>query len=173
MAENDEENKRNVIILAAVLGVALLIIALVISIVVFPLFVSVFPEVVFFVSDSPEDDDQILCSMDGQYNRATDYNRYMNDEWLLSDNISSYEDIPESQKENLSAEAREWLNDTESGVVRVYNPIRYGNLSKEEQELFRRAIDNTTSFRKKPEFRYVFYNKSIYHCNIMTPQPGA
>jgi hypothetical protein len=171
MAENDEENKRSVTILAAALGVALLIIALVISIVVFPLFISVFPEVVFFVSDSPEDGDQILCSMDGPYSR--DYNRYMKDEWLLSDNISSYEDIPENQKENLSAEAREWLNDTGSGFVRVYNPITYDNLSKEEQELFRRGINNTTSFREEPDFQYVYYNKNTYYCNIMTPQPGA
>jgi len=167
MAENDGKNKRNILLVA--LGASLLIITLVISIVVFPLFVSAFPEVVFFISDSPEDDDRISCSMDGLHSR--DYNRYMKEEWLLSDNISSYEDIPESQKENLSVEAREWLNVTDQ-FVRVYSPIRYGNLSKEEQELFRRAINNTTSFREEPDFHYVFYNRSMYYCGIQTPQPG-
>lgn len=172
MTENDGKDRRSVIVLAGALGVALFIVAFVVSVVVFPLFISAFPEVVFFLSDTSEDNDQLFCSMEGPYSKATEYNRYMQDEWLISDNISSYEDIPESQKSNLSEEAQEWLN-TSDQSIRVYNPVKYNDLSGEEQELFRRAINTTTSFREEPDFDYVFYDRSMYHCRITTPQPGT
>ncbi|MDZ7688609.1 MAG: hypothetical protein U5J64_07805 [Halobacteriales archaeon] len=38
-----------------------------------------------------------------------EYERGLSEEWLLSENITGYEDIPEDQKTNLSAETVEAL----------------------------------------------------------------
>lgn len=61
--------------------------------------------------------------------------------WLKSDNISRYEDIPEEEKENLSAESEKWLNITAlnytDAYIREYNPTEYQELPENRKELFR------------------------------------
>ncbi len=96
----------------------------------------------------------------------------LRDEWIISDNITSYEDIPQSQKTTLSNESIERLK---SLSPRFYNATEYTELSNEKKEVFRRAIDDATEIddvSKTPD-RLVVYQGNVYSCTVDRYVPGA
>jgi hypothetical protein len=102
-----------------------------------------------------------------------DSNQYMRDRWITSRNISSYEDIPATERSNLSAEARDFL--TSEYRVRDYNPILYNNLSRKNKTLFKRSINRSIIYNESTflssdltDLNLVFYNGTVYYCDIET-----
>ncbi|MDZ7688614.1 MAG: hypothetical protein U5J64_07830 [Halobacteriales archaeon] len=96
----------------------------------------------------------------------------LRDEWIISDNITSYEDIPQSQKTTLSNDSVERLKDLSP---RFYNATDYAELSNEKKEIFRRAIDDATevdNVSKTPD-RLVVYQENVYSCTVDRYVPGA
>ena len=159
--DSEENNEKTTLVLIA--GLILIM---------FVVFVVVVPAVVLLFSDSPDYTESVSCSL------HENHSRYMKTEWLLSSNVSSYEDIPNSERRNLSAEAMQWL---ESERAHEYNPIKYSELSDSERDLFKRAVNNGTTFDRSNAFwdedptdlNFVFYNGSMYRCEISTPPRGA
>jgi hypothetical protein len=127
---------------------------------------------IFAVTEEDDNQESIRCSV------HENHNKYMKNRWLLSDNISSYEDIPEAELENLSSEAKDWLR---SEMMHEYDPIEYSELSKGEQNLFRRSINNSTVFNETNAFwredptdlNFVLRNGTVYRCDILKPNRGA
>jgi len=81
--------------------------------------------------------------------------------WLISDNITRYEDIPEDQKETLSNETIEVLKKLS------FNATNYSRLSEEQKEVFREGINDTaqTDASNKTPPKYVLYKGNIYFCH--------
>lgn len=169
MADNEEEE--NSIISFVVLALVVSLIFIVVSVLLFPLFVSMFPGSVFLLPDS--DDPQFDCKPKQEYDDL--YNKYVNETWIDSDKIEGYKDIPEERRNNLSEDAKQYLRDS----ARVdYTPKQYQNLSKEEEEVFIKAIEKDGSVDVKtfpdkdvflPEYvnlweNDVRYNNTTYEC---------
>jgi len=84
--------------------------------------------------------------------------------WLLSDNITSYEDIPQNQKRNLS-------NDTVETLKRLnsysYNATDYTDMSNKQKRVFIQALNGSIVVRnrsKTPDTQVVYKNE-IYFCD--------
>jgi len=87
--------------------------------------------------------------------------------WIRSSNITSYEDIPENEKNNLSNDTVESLR---SYSPFWYNGTDYQNLSEREKDVFNTAIDTGARLNRNEVDRYVFtdslilYEGDVYHC---------
>jgi hypothetical protein len=96
--------------------------------------------------------------------------------WLKLENVTSYEDIPENEKNNLSNDTREGLKNASSYWYTVTN---YRNLSRNEKNHFDTAIDPGARLNWSEVDRYIFtdslilYEGSIYHCDIDRLLEGA
>ena len=102
--------------------------------------------------------------------------------WLKLENITSYEDIPENEKDNLSNDTRKRLKNASSHWYTVTN---YRNLSRNEKNHFDTAIDTggrlnrRTRLNRSEVDRYRFtdtlilYEGGIYSCDIDRLREGA
>jgi hypothetical protein len=98
-------------------------------------------------------------------------------EWLMSDNITGYEDIPESQKQNLSNDTREALDGMSS--YNITGPVytNYTDLSGAQKDLFRESLNDTETAvteneSKTPPLR-IIYQGEAYFCDTDSYVPGA
>lgn len=116
---------------------------------------------------SEQEQDRLGCFV------ADKHNQYMKEDWLLSNNISSYEDIPVKQRRNLSKASRDWLNVSHPGKVREYNPTAYHELPEGQRRLFITALNNTTTFNESRLWMYnsyspyVLYKGEMYRCDVL------
>jgi hypothetical protein len=93
----------------------------------------------------------------------------LKEEWVLSDNITSYADIPKSKKENLSNKSITILKRANSS----FKPTHYDNLSNAEQRLFKQAL-NTTVWTDISLAGDVVYRGNLYACDTdAAPNRGA
>lgn len=96
--------------------------------------------------------------------------------WIRSANITSYEDIPENEKNNLSNEAKEALKNVSSFW---YNGTYYQNLSEKEKDIFNTSINDMARLNRSELDRYVFanslilYGGDIYYCDADRISRGA
>ncbi len=115
----------------------------------------------------------LFLSLDGGSEYAMSCSAYeptAQEEWLRSDNITSYEDIPESKKENLSEDERERLKSLPSFW---FDGDDYGNLSNAQKDAFERAINHTIrANRSEIISKRVFYRGKTYRCE-RNPITGA
>jgi hypothetical protein len=137
------------------------------------LFSQLFLPFVVLLESGGGDEMFLSCSL------ADSHSEHMKISWLKSNNISSYEEIPEEEKRNLSAESERWLNisalnDTEVRV-REYNPVKYKNLSEEEKELFKDSLNSRVYFDGSDWYRNssfgtksdkILYQRDIYQCTL-------
>jgi hypothetical protein len=98
-------------------------------------------------------------------------------EWLISDNITGYEDIPESQKQNLSDDTREALDGMSSYNITDPRYTKYTDLSSAQKDLFRESLNNTETAvteneSKTPPLR-IIYRGEAYFCDTDSYVPGA
>jgi len=109
-----------------------------------------------------------------QYRVTCDtYDRTIKTEWLASNNITGYEDIPEAQKRNPSNDTKEELKGIPSGW---FNATNYSDLSTPEKESFKKALDDGTRVKnrsKTPPYPRVFYNGEVYLCDTTQIGEGA
>ena len=114
---------------------------------------------------------------------ADSHNEHMKISWLKSDNISSYEDIPEEEKKNLSDESVRWLNISDlnntDSRVREYNPVKYKDLSEEEKKVFKDSLHSGVYFDGSDWYRNssfgtesdkILYQGDIYQCTLSTQE---
>lgn len=101
-------------------------------------------------------------------------------EWLMSDNITGYEDIPENQKQNLSNDTREQINREQIKEMssRNYNGTKYTNytdLSSAQKDLFRESLNDTetavTENRSQTPPLRIIYGEDVYFCETLQPPP--
>lgn len=88
----------------------------------------------------------------------------LREEWVISDNITSYKDIPEGQKGNLSNDTINILK----GLTHSYNATNYTELSDKQKEVFREAIDERFAVvdnREKTPYVRVVYQDVVYFCD--------
>mgnify|MGYP006294246677 CR=1 FL=1 len=102
--------------------------------------------------------------------------------WLKLENVTSYEDIPENEKNNLSNDTRERLKTASSHWYTVTN---YRNLSRNEKNHFDAAIDTGGRLNRRALLnrsgvdRYIFtdslilYEGGIYSCDIDRLRGGS
>lgn len=108
----------------------------------------------------------------------------MKTEWLISDNVTSYNDIPKSERRNLSEDAKEFLKGNPS-QRREFTPIDYQELSSREKEIFKRAIKERIKgnysevseyaeiIRSDGKNNHILYRNVLYDCDIIRPEEGA
>lgn len=134
------------------------------------------------------EDKYLICSL------SDSHSRHMKISWLKSDNISSYEDIPGEEKENLSAGSERWLNisalNYTDTYIREYNPTEYQELSEDRKKLFRNSLnsrvylddldENTSTenlfFNSERLFlnsSFILYQGDMYYCDIYRGSQGA
>jgi hypothetical protein len=85
----------------------------------------------------------------------------LKEEWIISDNITSYEDIPQSQKDNISNNTVEVLK----GADGLFSAINYTEMSADEKELFRKALNTSVRANSRPYARVV-YRGNVYSCDM-------
>ncbi|MDZ7689131.1 MAG: hypothetical protein U5J64_10555 [Halobacteriales archaeon] len=106
-----------------------------------------------------------------------EYDNYVNQTWLKSNEIRGYEDIPEGVRRNLSEDAKRFLQIR--GWV-DYTPRHYQNLSEEEKSVFMKTIEKDSiinaetkttldgerylSAHTKLEDDDTIYNNTVYEC---------
>jgi len=172
MTDNGDDDNKTVLIAGLILAVFVILTIVLLMLVLASPFFTTFSQFVALFSDSLESNEAVSCSV------HEDHNRYMKEDWLLSSNISSYEDISGNERDNLSTQAREWLT---SEKMHEYNPIKYSELSEGEGNLFKRAVDSSTTFNRSNVFwdedltdlNFVYYNGTMYHCDILKPSQDA
>jgi hypothetical protein len=94
-------------------------------------------------------------------------------EWLISGNITGYDDIPENQKQNLSDDARKTLKSMNS--YSSYDSINYTDMSSAQKQLFRESLNDgavTENGSQTPPTRIIYRGKA-YSCNTEKYVPGA
>lgn len=95
-----------------------------------------------------------------------EYDGPLRDEWIISDNISSYEEIPQNQKSTLSNESVERLKDLSP---RFYNATEYTELSEERKSVFRSALNGSVEVKTREEASYtddIIYRGEVYECDF-------
>jgi hypothetical protein len=99
------------------------------------------------------------------------YDGELRTRWLLSDNITGYDDIPDSQKENLSNSSREVLKRANPS----YNATNFTELSEGQKEIFIEAINGSAVTENESNTPYVriFYRGEMYSCDTDVYVPGA
>lgn len=107
------------------------------------------------------------------------FDKHIKKEWLMSDNITSYEDIPEEERVNLSENAREFLRRSGWG----YKVISYQTLSNGEKKLFKSGVDSPVEIdwgnETHSKFReymgkdiHIRYQREIYNCQYWRTGDG-
>lgn len=94
-----------------------------------------------------------------------EYEGGLEEEWLLSDDITGYEDIPENQKTNLSAETTEALKSLGRGSFTSSN---YSELTEEQKRNFKKELNGERLIvrgRDATPPSHVFYRGQIYTCD--------
>lgn len=94
---------------------------------------------------------------------STGYN--LKEEWLLSENITGYEDIPENQKTNLSNETIEALKLLGKGSFTSSN---YSELTEEQKRNFKKVLKGErviVNDRNATPPSHVFYEDQMYTCD--------
>ena len=102
---------------------------------------------------------------------STGYN--LEEEWLLSENITGYEDIPENQKTNLSNETIEALRSLGEGSFTSSN---YSELTEEQKKNFREDLNDErviVNDRNLSPPSHVFYRGQMYTCDTDRFSSGA
>jgi len=92
------------------------------------------------------------------------------EEWVRSDNITSYEDIPKNQTENMPQRIRDSLKADPSFWLTA---TKYENLSEKEKEVFRRGLNGTRINRNKSIDTLVIYQGDVYYCDTDRVVQGA
>jgi len=96
-------------------------------------------------------------------------------EWLISDNITGYEDIPENQKQNLSDYNREQIKEMSSRNYNGTNYTNYTDLSSAQKDLFRESLNDTetavTENRSQTPPLRIIYGGDVYFCETLQPPP--
>ena len=94
-----------------------------------------------------------------------EYDGVLRDEWITSDNITSYKDIPQSQRMTLSNESIDRLKEL---PPRLYNATEYTEMSEERRSVFRRALNETVEVdtRKEASYSKVIYRQDVYECDL-------
>jgi hypothetical protein len=121
----------------------------------------------FLLGDSSGTFDAICDEYDGDIGTNDRVKR----EWVLSDNIMSYEELPEDEKKNLSNASIEILKRSDS----LFVATNYSNLSAAQKEIFRASVneseepDRVNSRDKVPTGR-IIYRGEIYSCELHRTQ---
>jgi 23S rRNA maturation mini-RNase III len=92
------------------------------------------------------------------------------EEWVRSENITSYEDLPKNQTENLPQRIKESLKADASYWLTA---VKYSNLSEDEKDVFRRGINGTRISRDESIGTLVLYEGSVYYCDTDRYTEGA
>jgi len=117
----------------------------------------------------------IVLFEDEGVNYAVSCEKYadsLEEELLLPDNITGYEDIPDYQRENLSNETRKSLKELPDFF---YNDATsFNSLSDKQKTIFKKKVLNDTlvSF-DKPLNAVVFYQEAVYRCQSDGRRSGA
>jgi len=109
----------------------------------------------------------ILSSGEGtEYGfNCEEYEGGLKEEWLLSENITGYEDIPENQKTNLSNETIEALK---SLGRRSFTSSNYSELTEEQKGNFKKVLKGErviVNDRNATPPSHVFYGDQMYTCD--------
>jgi len=94
-----------------------------------------------------------------------EYEGGLTEEWLLSDDITGYEDIPENQKTNLSAETIEALKSLGRGSFTASN---YSELTEEQKRNLKKDLNGervVVRGRDATPPSHVFYRGQMYTCD--------
>jgi hypothetical protein len=123
------------------------------------------------LGSTSSDNPQFACTP--VVDMTEEYALYVDEKWVESDEIRGYEDIPETERANLSEEVKRFLRD--SGQV-DYTPSYYQNLSQSDKELFMRAtrsrilinssemLSVINSFEDNTSYNDIRYNNTTYEC---------
>jgi len=164
--EENEEGKTSRLTVSLLFVAAAVFAVLFLLILITVIFPQIFLLFVIMFEGSPPDH-HMTC--DG-------INMEMQKSWLKSDNITSYEDIPENEKRSLSNETKERLKDTSSKWYDDTYYRNYSNMSEKEKGLFDSALNDRISLNSREYERYsdsftrllILYRKGIYECDIHT-----
>lgn len=94
-----------------------------------------------------------------------EYEGGLKEEWLLSDNITGYKDIPENQKKNLSTEAIDALKSLGEGSFTSSN---YTELTGEQKRNFKKDLNGervVVRGRDATPPSHVSYRGQMYTCD--------
>jgi hypothetical protein len=97
----------------------------------------------------------------GRYDGKMATGEELKEEWVISDNITNYADIPQSQKDNLSNDTVEILKRANGS----FKATHYTNMSSAEKELFRKALNTSVRSNTRPYGR-VIYRGRLYSCDV-------
>jgi len=163
----------------------LLVAAAVLSVVFLVVLVTVlFPQIflAFVITfEGSSESDEFVCTPVEDRPGYEGYENYMKTKWLISENITNYKDIPESERRNLSEDAKEFLKGNPS-QRRDFTPIDYQELSVREKEIFKRAIEGPIKgdlseyldiTRSDGEYNHILYRNTLYVCDINHAYRGA
>lgn len=92
------------------------------------------------------------------------------EEWVRSDNITSYEDIPKNQTRDIPQRINESLKAAPSFW---FTATEYENLSEREKEVFRRGLNGTRVNRNEAVDTLVLYQGDVYYCDTDRFRGGA
>lgn len=95
-----------------------------------------------------------------------EYEGGLSEEWLLSEDITGYEDIPEEQKKNLSNETIDALKSLGEGSFTSSN---YSELTEEQKRNFKKELNGERLIivrgRDATPPSHVFYRGQMYTCD--------
>jgi hypothetical protein len=181
--EENEEGKTSRLTISLLLVAAVVFSMVFLVVLVTVLFPQIFLAFVIMFEGSSESD-EFVCTPVGDRPGYEGYEKYMKTRWLTSDNITSYKDIPESERRTLSEDAKEFLKGHPS-QRRDFTPIDYQELSSREKEIFKRAIEGPMKgdhtelseyldiTRSDGEYNHILYRNTLYVCDINQAYRGA
>lgn len=114
-----------------------------------------------YVTESPPEHVFDCSEYEGEL--STQYN--LKEEWLLSENITGYKDIPDNHKTNLSNETIEVLKLLGEGS---FNSSNYSELTEEQKRNFKKGLKSgrvLVDDRNAPPPSHVFYKSQMYTCD--------
>jgi hypothetical protein len=131
---------------------------------------SVIASLFYLAETTPEDPTMVSCSLEEETSQ------YMKQEWILNDSISSFEDIPEHERQKLPVEDRSWLIRKNGSLVYEYDPVVYSELSEENKSQFTESINGKIRYNitegflsgDKTDLNMVLYNGSLYDCEVFS-----
>jgi len=151
-------------VLALILVVVLPILA---SLVFEKLFWAVYVIGLSVTDDGPEY--FVTCS---EYDSELSTGAEIKEKWVISDNITRYDDLPETQKENFSNKTVEAFKQ----VPFAFKATDYAEMSDDQKEIFREAINGSNvdiDNRSKTPERRVVYRGKVYTCDADRHHGGA
>lgn len=94
----------------------------------------------------------------------------INQEWVRSNNITSYEDIPKNQTKNIPQRIKESLKADPSFWLTA---TKYKNLSESKKEVFKKGLNGTRINKSESLGTLVLYQEDVYYCDIGEVRQGA